>query len=157
MVCVLSVFFFFLSCPFFFFFYGYFSWQTLRGNHFFLCIPLPPAYKHPFSSSRFLSLVFNQSICNDQIDNWWDLFSCILFAFSLVQLSRSYWLWQFKVTMWGFELISNNTLLLQRERLNQLRLTPLLTAAFLSHLPNPTSSHNLSSIRLSKCIMRDFF
>ena len=37
-----------------------------RGNHYFSCIPLPPAHKHSFGSSRFLLLVSNQSICNYQ-------------------------------------------------------------------------------------------
>ena len=74
-----------------------------RGNHYFSSIPLPPSHKHSFSSSRFLPLVFNQYICNYQTDSWWGLFSlesCILFAFSLMQLSRSYGLWQFNVTLW---------------------------------------------------------
>ena len=78
-----------------------------RGNHSFSCFPLPPAHEHSFSSSRFLPLLFNQSICNYQTDSWWDFFSleiCILFPISLMQLSRS---WHFKVTLWGFELILN--------------------------------------------------
>ena len=40
-----------------------------RENHYLSCIPLPPAHKHSFISSRFLSLVFNQSICNYQTDS----------------------------------------------------------------------------------------
>ena len=47
------------------------------------------------------------------------------------------------------------TLLLQSERLNQLRVTPLNTTVYLSHLPNLTPSHCLSSIRLSKCIRNE--
>ena len=127
-----------------------------RGNYYFSCIPLPPAHKHSFSLSRFLPLVFNQSICNYQNDSWWDLFSlkiCILFAFSLMQL-------KFDNSKWYFEDLNSyqtNTLLLQRGRLSQLRLTALATTVCLSHLPNPTPSHHLSSIRLPKCIMRDFF
>ena len=81
-----------------------------RGNHYFSCFPLPPAHKHSFSSSRFLPLVFNRSVCNYQTDSWWDLFSleiCIFFAFSLMQLGWSCWLWHFKVALFGFELISN--------------------------------------------------
>ena len=116
MVCVVSV--------FFFFFFSFLSLLVFsltatndsqdsrdgRGNHSFSCFPLPPAHEHSFSSSRFLPLLFNQSICNYQTDSWWDFFSLetrILFPFSLVQLCRSYWLWHFKVTLWGFELISN--------------------------------------------------
>ena len=37
-----------------------------KGNHYFSCIPLPPVHIHSLSSSRFLPLVFNQSICNYQ-------------------------------------------------------------------------------------------
>ena len=151
---------FFLSLSVFFFTDSKDS-RKVRGNHYFPCIPLPPAHKHSFSSSRFLQLVFNQSICNYLTDSWRDLFSleiCILFPFSLMQLSRSYWLWKFKVTIHCEDLNSyeTNTLLLQRERLNQLRLTPLATTFYISHLPNPTPSHHLSSIRLPNC-MRDFF
>ena len=81
-----------------------------RGNHYFLCFLLPPAREHWFSWSRFLPLLFNWSICNNQTGSWWDLYSleiCNLFAYSLMQLSRRYWMWHFKVTLWGFELMSN--------------------------------------------------
>ena len=67
------------------------------GNSYF-CFPLPPAHKHSFSSSRLQPVLYNRSITRL---SWWDLFSleiCILFQFLLMQLSRSYWLWQFKVT-----------------------------------------------------------
>ena len=63
-----------------------------------------------------------------------------------MQLSRSYWLWQFKVTLWGFEFISNYHLSITKEGLNQMRLAPLTTTAYLLHLLNPTPSHHLSSI-----------
>ena len=43
------------------------------------------------------------------------------------------------------------TLLLHSERLN-LRFKPLLTTVYLSHLPSPTPSRNLSYNRFSKCI-----
>ena len=46
-------------------------------------------------------------------------------------------------------------LLLQSKRLNKLRLTPLATTVFLSHLPDPTPTHHLSSIRLPKCIRNE--
>ena len=42
-------------------------------------------------------------------------------------------------------------LLLQSEQLNPLRVTPLATTAYLSHLFNPTPIKHLSSIRLPKC------
>ena len=102
MVCFLSIFFSFLSV---------FSLTDIndsedrrdgRGNHYFSCFPLPPANEHSFNSSRFLPLIFTRSICNYQTDSWWDLFSldiCILFAFLWMHLSRSYWLWHFKVTV----------------------------------------------------------
>ena len=102
---------------FFFFFYRYFPWQTLtihwmgrRGNNYFSCFPLSPANEHSFNSSIFLPLIFTRSICNYQTDSWWGFFSldiCILFAFLWIQLSRSYWLWHYKVALWGFEFISN--------------------------------------------------
>ena len=119
LVFVLFVFFsFYLSFFLFFFLYRYFPWQILtiqriagKGERIIiLCFPLPPAHEHSFSSSKFLPLLFNRTIGNYQTDSWWGLLSleiCILFAFSLMQLSWSYWLWQFKVTLWGFELISN--------------------------------------------------
>ena len=115
---VCSIHIFFLS-SFFFFFSSLFSLtgtnnskdsRERKWNHYFSCFPLPLAHKYSFSSSKFLPLLFNRSICNYQTDSWWDLLSleiCILFAFSLMQLSRSYWLSHFRVTLWGFELISN--------------------------------------------------
>ena len=98
LVCFLSVFFFFLSFSIGIFFDRHYTLtddsndrREGRGNHYFSCVPLPPAHKLSFSSSRFLPLVFNQSICNYLTNSWWDLFSleiCILFAFSLMQLSQ---------------------------------------------------------------------
>ena len=81
-----------------------------RGNRCFSCFPLPPSHEQSLISSRFLPLLFNQSICNYKTYSWWDFFSLeiyILFPFLLMQLSRSYWLLHFKVTLWGFDLISN--------------------------------------------------
>ena len=101
LVCVLSVL--FLSF-FFFFFFLFLSIFFLkdtnnsqdssegRGNRYFSCFPLPPAHGHSFSSSRFLPLLFNRSICNYQTDSEWYLFSldiCILFIFSLMPLSQT--------------------------------------------------------------------
>ena len=48
--------------------------------------------------------------------------------------------------MWGFEL---------NQRLNQLRFTPSDITVYLSHLPNRTPSHHLSSIRFPKCIRNE--
>ena len=44
------------------------------------------------------------------------------------------------------------TLLLESERLNKLRFTPLATTVYLSHPPSPTPSHDLSSNRFLKWI-----
>ena len=102
----------------FFFFNRYIPWQTLaihriagkgKGIIIFL-VSTSTRTRTFFSSSRFLQLLFNRSFCNYQTDSWWDLFSleiCILFAFLLKQFNRSYWLWHFKATLRGFELISN--------------------------------------------------
>ena len=105
-----------------------------RVNHYFSCVLLLPAREYTFNSSRFVPLIFNQSICNYWADSWWDLFSlqiCILLGFSLMQLSRSYGLSYFKVTLWEFELISNYYLLLPSEQLSQLTLTQLVTTVYL--------------------------
>ena len=75
-----------------------------RGNHCFSCFFTSTASRTLICSSRFLTLLFNRCIFNYQTDSWWGLFSveiCILFAFSLMQSSRSYWLWHFKVTSCG--------------------------------------------------------
>ena len=47
------------------------------------------------------------------------------------------------------------TLLLQIERPNKLRLTPLATTVYRSHPPSPTPSHNLSFNRFPKCIRNE--
>ena len=47
------------------------------------------------------------------------------------------------------------TFLLPSEQLTQLTLTQLVTTVYMSHLPNPTPSHRLSSIRLRKCIKNE--
>ena len=46
------------------------------------------------------------------------------------------------------------THLLQSKRFNQLRLTSIAPTVYLLHLPTPTPSHHLSSIRLPKCIKK---
>ena len=84
-----------------------------RRNNYFSCSPLPPANKYSFNSLRFLPLIFTRSICYYQADSWWDMHYldiCILFALLWMQLSRIYWLWHFKVTLWGVEFISNDNL-----------------------------------------------
>ena len=63
--------------------------------------------------------------------------------------------WARKVSKWhcedsSFYQIIN--LLLQDERLNRLRFTPLAATLYLSHQPNPILNHHLSSICLPKCI-----
>ena len=113
LVCVLSLFF---SFFFFLLFLSVFSLRDTngledsrerRGNHF-SCFPLLPGHEYSFGSSKFLPLLFNRCICNYQSDSWWDIFYLwVDILFSLLQLSRSYWLSYFKVTLWEFELISN--------------------------------------------------
>ena len=145
LVCILSVFLFFL-CPFFSFYIVIFlAFHTHTHTH-----THTNTREHSFSSSRFVPLHFDQFICNNQTDSWWGLFSleiCNLFTFSLMQLSRSYWLWHSK---WHYEDLSSyqtTTFLLHTERLNQLRLIPPATTVYLSHLPN--LFHHLSSIRFN--------
>ena len=118
LVCVISVFFFFLSFCFFFFFYLYFPWQTLTIHKtaetekvslllFFYFYQLTNIH---LVVRDFYHFFFLDLFCNHQSNSWWDMFYwqiCILFAFSLIQLSRSYWLSYFKVTLWESELISN--------------------------------------------------
>ena len=60
-----------------------------------------------FSSSTFQPLLHFSLLDLFGITRleWWHLFFleiCILFAFLLMPLSRSYWFWHFKVTLWGF-------------------------------------------------------
>ena len=112
--------FFFLFFLLFFFFYLLFLFFLVdtsdskgsreeRGNHCFLLFHFHLLTTIHLVHRDFYHL-FIISICNYQTDSWWDFFTfgiCIFFAFSLTQLSRSYWLWQFKVTLWGFKFISN--------------------------------------------------
>ena len=144
LVCVLSVLFsFFLSSSSFLFLSVYSltdtnesqdSWEQ-RENYCFSCFLLPPAHEYSLSSSRFLPLLFNRSICNYQTDSWWDIFSLEICIF--IDVIKS----EFHISKWQCENLSSyqtNTLLLQSERFNQLTLTPLVTV-YLSHLPNPTT------------------
>ena len=72
LVFILSALFFFLS-SFFFFFCRYSCFLDTnysqdsregRGNQYFSCFLITPAHEHSFSSSRFVSHLFNRSICN---------------------------------------------------------------------------------------------
>ena len=145
LVCILSVFLFFLCSFFSFYIVIFLAFHTHTHTH-----THTNTREHSFSSSRFVPLHFDQFICNNQTDSWWGLFSleiCNLFTFSLMQLSRSYWLWHSK---WHYEDLSSyqtTTFLLHTERLNQLRLIPPATTVYLSHLPN--LFHHLSSIRFN--------
>ena len=77
---------------------------------------------HLFSSSRFLPLLLNGSICNYQTDSWRHLLYleiCILFVFSLMHLSRRI---NFDISKWNrehFGSYQNITLLLQSEQLDR--------------------------------------
>ena len=128
LVCVLSVF--FLSFVLlFFFFYRYFPWQALtihkitrnkEGIIIFLVFHFYQLTSIHLVDQDFYHFFFIDLFCNYQSDSWWDMFYleiCILFAFSLMQLSRSYWLSYFKVTLWESELIQTFTLPLQSKRL----------------------------------------
>ena len=71
-----------------------------------------------------------------------------------MHLSRSGFI-DFDISKWHCEnLISYQTinLLLKSERLNKLRFTSLPTIVYISHLPSPIPSYNLSSNRFPKCI-----
>ena len=96
-------------------------------------------------------------MCNFQNDSWWDVFSleiCILFAFLLMQLSRSYWLWHFKVIVRIWAHICHIKLSPFYYKANVLknRFTSLATTVYLSHPLSPTPSHDLPSNRFSECI-----
>ena len=58
-----------------------------------------------------------------------------------MQLSRSYWLSYFNMTVWEFKSYQTIIFLLQSERFYQLTLAQLVTTVYLSHLLNPTPSH----------------
>ena len=124
--------------------------------HYFSCFPLPPANEHSFNSSRFLPLIFTRSICNYQTDSWWGLFSldiCILLAFLWKQLSRR--VIYFDISKWHCEDMSSYQKLPFYYKANafngDLHPYPPLSV-YLSHLPSPTPSRNLSSNRFPKCI-----
>ena len=75
---------------------------------------------------------------------------CILFVFSLIQLTLTF---QSDIArIWAHT--KRSTLLFQSKWPNRLRLTPLAITVYVSHLLNPTPSHQLSSTRLPKCIKK---
>ena len=82
MACFLSVFFCFFLLRYLFLSVFFLTdtsdsrdYREARGSPYFSCFPLPAAHEHSFSSSRFLPLLINRSICNYNTDSWWDLFS----------------------------------------------------------------------------------
>ena len=117
--CVLSAFFFFLSFFFFSFSICIFFKQTLTihkiaGNGEGIIISLLFHFYQltniDLADRDFYHFFFIDLFCNYQSDSWWDMFYleiCILFEFSLMQLSRSYLLSYFKVTLWEFKPIWN--------------------------------------------------
>ena len=127
-----------------------------RGSHYFSCFLFPSAHEHSYSSSRFLPVLFSRSICNYQTDSWWDMFfprdlhfTCIFIdAIKSELLTLTFQ--SDIVRIWAHTKLS--TLLFQSKGLNRLRLAPLATTVYLSHLPSPTPIHQLSSIHLPKCI-----
>ena len=131
----------------FFYFIFYQDSSEGTGNHYFSCFPLLLSHEHSFSLSRFLPLFFNRSIC---IPHWQliklvllgDLhFICIFIDAVKLQLLTF-------ISKWHCEDLSSYqtiTLLLQSERLNKVRLTPVSTTIYLSYLPNPTpTTYHLS-------------
>ena len=147
LVCVLS------NIVFFFFVLSVFSLldtndsqdsRKRRGNHCFTCFPFTNIHLVHQDFYHF----FYQSICNYQTASLWDLFSleiCILFAFSLVQLSRSYWLHISKLHCEDLTSYQIITLLLQSERLT---LTLLVTTVYLYTYP---TLHLATAYLLSVC------
>ena len=113
------IFVFFLSLAFFLLFYRYFLWLAptihritgkREGILIFLVFNFHPLmnihivlrdFYHFFLIDLF---VITRLIADDTCSS---LETCILFAYSLMHLSRSYWLWHFEVTSWGSELIPN--------------------------------------------------
>ena len=129
-----------------------------RRNDYF-CFSLPPGHEHSFSSSRFLPLLSNWSLYNYQTNSWWDLFFLrdLGFTYIFIDAIQSELLaliFQSDVVrIWAH--IKLASLLFQSERLKWTKVTPIATTVYLSHLPNPTPSHHLSSIRLPKCIRNE--
>ena len=119
-------------CSFFCFFYRYFPWQTLtihmiagngEGNIIYLVFHFYPLTNihlvhRDFHHFFLIYLFVIARLIADEVCSPW---ICILFAFSLMQLSRSYWLSYFKVTLWESELIQTITLPLQSKRLKPTR------------------------------------
>ena len=105
-------------CSFFCFFYRYFPWQTLtihmiagngEGNIIYLVFHFYPLTNihlvhRDFHHFFLIYLFVIARLIADEVCSPW---ICILFAFSLMQLSRSYWLSHFKVTLRGYKLIWN--------------------------------------------------
>ena len=168
-ICVLSVFLFFLFLLFFSLssiFLSVFSVTDTndsqhsregRRNDYF-CFSLPPGHEHSFSSSRFLPLLSNWSLTY-QTNIWWDLFFLRDWGFTYIfidAIQSEFLALIFQsdiVRIWAH--IKLASLLFQSERLKLPKVTPIATTVYLSHLPNPTSSHHLCSLRLPKCIRNE--
>ena len=131
---------FFLS-SFFFFLCPYFPWQTLaihriagKGDGIIIFLDF---HDHPLINIHLIHQDF-----------------CHFFLIDLFVITRLI----ADISKWHCEDLSSyqtTTLLLTSKCLIQLRLTPLATTVYLSHLPNPSPSHHLSSIRLPKCIRNE--
>ena len=151
---------FFLFFSFLFlFFYQYFFWQTLKihriaGKGEGIIIFLVSHF-HPFINvqlvlqARFLPLLFYRSACNYQTDSWSGLLLLrdLPFIFIFIDAIKSELLTlTFQSGIMASESISKYHPCYFK--VNQLRLTPLDTTVFLSHLISTTPSHCLFSIRL---------
>ena len=150
----------FLFFFFFLFFSRYFLWQTLTiykiaGNGEEI-ITLLVFHFHTLTNIQLVHLDFYHFFLVDifaitrliAIENcWW--------AFLLMKLSRSYWLYYFKVTLWEFELISNYHPPITKRTAEPSEIKTNYHLYYLSHLPNPTPSHHLSSSCFSKYIRNE--
>ena len=123
--------------------------RHVKENDCFVCFLLPPAHKHSFRSSKFLPLLFSQSISNYQADSWWDFFSSefrILFLFftDAIKLGVT----DFDISKWHCEALRSYqfiTVLLQGKRLNQLGLSKC-SSTLKQFVSNTTIYHTYTTL-----------
>ena len=126
--------------------------RHVKENDCFVCFLLPPAHKHSFRSSKFLPLLFSQSISNYQADSWWDFFSSefrILFLFftDAIKLGVT----DFDISKWHCEALRSYqfiTVLLQGKRLNQLGLSKC-SSTLKQFVSNTTIYHTYTTLPIA--------